>query len=375
MADLKNHLKSLISEGNLDDVFAALRTSFPDGSGNGNAVIIQQGAWKEANNKLNAGLFTLQDLQTEQNKINYILIRLIDQIPDADYEKTITELDLSEIGTISLVNCDRKDSYDAFKSFFRQHQTVPFQFYFIVGCPSQEPDSFAERLVYEVIDDVLIGEENAIDFTREKQTIEGINVERVEISNLPIAFDVEKSQMRFKKEFGKRLMRFNMTDVSLEDFVNEKAAQLKYDYFTFLYSLEADDWDILSTTPYIQWLVDTFKKNKVKQPTFLFYIVVNMENAHIEKRQDIMAEINKIIAQNPDTCGLIDTFKPLQETDLSRWVRERGERSQAKIDDLVKKFSSSLSIEGKLKADGTMDMTHVEQLQAKIFAYFMKKNS
>jgi hypothetical protein len=372
MADLKNHLKSLISEGNLDDVFAALRTCFPDGSGNGNAVIVQQGVWKEANNRLNAGLFSMEDFHKAQDDLVAILKRLIDQIPDADYEKTIAELDLSEIGTISLVNCDRKESYDAFKSFFRQHQTVPFQFYFIVGCPKQEPDSFAERLIYEVIDDVLVGEENAIDFTREKQTIEGISVERVEISNLPMAFDVEKSQLRFKKEFGKRLMRFNMTDVSLEDFVNEKAAQLKYDYFTFLYSLEADKWDIHSTTPYIQWLVNTFKKNKVKQPTFLFYIVVNMD---IEKHENIMAEINKIIAQNPDTCGLIDTFKPLQASDLSRWVRERGERSQAKIDDLVKKFSSSLSRDTKLKPDGTMDMTDVEQLQAKIFAYFMKKNS
>ena len=375
MADLKNLLITLISEGKLDDVFAQLRPCFPNGTEYSNAVILQQSAWKEANNKLNAGLFTFQDLQTAQNQIGFILLRLIEQIPDTDFEKTISELDLSEIGTISLVNCDRKTAYDAFKSFFRQHQTLPFQFYFIVGCPSQEPDSFAERLIYEVLEDVLMGEDKAIDYIREKDMVEGVEVERVEIPILPMAFDADKSQMKFKKEFGKRLMRFNMTDVSLEDFVGEKAAQLKYDYFTFLYQLESDEWDAVSTTPYIQWLVDTFKKNKVKQPTFLFFFIVNMENAHIQKQDNIMVEINKIIAQNTESCGLIDTLVPLQAADLSRWVRERGERSQAKIDDLVKKFSSNLSLQGKLKGDGSMDMTNVEQLQGKIFAHFMKKGS
>jgi hypothetical protein len=374
MADLKSHLITRITEGKLEDVFAQLRPCFPNGSENNNAVIVQQSAWKAANNKLNGGSLTFQDLQTIQNQISFILLRLIDQIPDTDFEKAISELDLSEIGTISLVNCDRKSAYDTFKSFFRQQQALPFQFYFIVGCPSQEPDSFAERLIYEVLEDVLMGEDNAIDFIREKGIVEGVEVERVEIPLLPMAFDADKSQLKFKKEFGKRLMRFNMTDVSLEDFIGEKAAQLKYDYFTFLYQLESDEWDTIATTPYIQWLVETFKKNKVKQPTFLFFFVVNMENAHIQKREDIMVEIHKIIAQNPESCGLIDALMPLQGTDLNRWVRERGERSQAKIDDLVKKFSANLALEGKLKADGTMDMTHVEPLQGKIFAHFMKKN-
>lgn len=375
MTDLKNHLIALISEGKLDDVFAQLRPCFQNGTENNNAVILQQSSWKEANNKLNAGIFTFQDLQTVKNQIGFILLRLIDQMPDTDFEKTISELDLSEIGTISLVNCDRKTSYDAFKSYFRQYQTLPFQFYFIVGCPSQQPNSFGERLIYEVLEDFLMGEDNAIDYIREKEIVEGIEVERVEIPPLPMAFNADKSQVKFKKEFGKRLMRFNMTDVSLEDFVGEKAAQLKYDYFTFLYQLETEEWDAVCTTPYIQWLVDTFKKNKVKQPTFLFYFIVNMENAHVQKREDIMAEIHKIIAQNPESCGLIDAFMPLQAADLSRWVRERGERSQSKIDDLVKKFSANLSLQGKLKADGTMDMTHVEPLQGKIFAHFMKKNT
>ena len=69
----------------------------------------------------------------------------------------------------------------------------------------------------------------------------------------------------------------------------------------------------------------------------------------------------------------LTTFCPFNPADISRWIRERGERSQAKIDDLVKKFISSLSVEGKLMADGSMNMTDVEQLQGKVFAHFMKK--
>ena len=373
MADLKNLLKNVIADGRLDEVFEKLRPCFPNGSGNHNAVIIQQSAWKEANNKLNGGLFTLQDFQTVQNQISNILLRLIDQIPDTDFEKTISELDLSEIGTISLVNCNRSTSFNSFKTFFRKHQKLPFQFYFVLGCPTQEPDSFAERLIYEVIDDVLVGEDSAIDFIRFKETVEGVEVERVDIPTLPMGMDADKSQLKFKKDFGKRLQRFNMTDVSVEDFVNEKAAQLPYNYFTFLYQLEADSWDIGVTPQYIEWLVDTFKKNKAQQPTFLFYIVLNMENAHVQKREDVVLEIQNILNKYADTCTLIDNLMPLQASDLSRWVRERGERSQAKIDDLVKKFVNNLRLEGKLQDGDSMNMTDVEQLQGKIFAHFMKK--
>lgn len=373
MSDLKSQLKSLISEGRLDEVFEKLRPCFPNGTENGTAVIVQQAAWKEANNKFNGGLFTLQDLQTAQNTIGYILVRLIDQIPDTDFNKIIADLDLSELGTISLVNCNRNNSYNSFKSFFRQHQKLPFQFYFILGCPTQEPDSFAERLVYEVIEEVLVGEDTAIDFIREKEIVEGVEVERVNIPTLPIGMDADKSQLKFKKDFGRRLQRFNMTDVSVEDFVNEKAAQLPYDYFTFIYQLEADSWETDVTPQYLQWIVETFKKNKVQQPTFLFYIVVNMENAYIQKREDIVTDMQNILNTHQDSCTLIDGFTPIQGTDISRWVRERGERSQAKIDDLVKKFTNNLALKGKLKSDNTVDMCDVEQLQAKIFAHFMKK--
>ena len=314
MSDLKNLLKNSISEGRLEDVFDKLRACFPNGSDNNNAVIIQQSTWKEVNNKFNGGLFTLQDLQTEQNTISFKLLRLIDQIPDMDFEKTISELELSEIGTISLVNCNRNTSFTSFKSFFRQHKTIPFQFYFIVGCPSQEPDSFAERLIYEVIDDVLVGEDSAIDFVRWKENVAGVEVERVDIPSLPIGMDVDKSQLKFKKDFGKRLQRFNMTDVSLEDFVNEKAAQLPYNYFTFLYQLEADDWESDVTTQYLEWVVETFKKNKANQPTFLFYIVVNMENAHIQKQDAVISEIQKILTNHADSCTLIDNLLPVQSS-------------------------------------------------------------
>ena len=375
MIDLKNRLRNLISEGKIENAFDALRTCFPNGSENGNAVIVQQSAWKEANNKLNAGLLTFQELTVIQNQIGFILLRLIDQLPETDFEKALSELDISELGTIALVNCNRSDAYKSVENFFLTHETLPYQFYFIVGCPTQQPNSFAERLIYEVIENILIDEESAIDFLREKEDVEGVNVERVKIPALPTAMNADISQRKFRKDFGERLLRFNMGDISLESFIEEKAAQLKYKYFSFLYHTEADCWNSAITTPYVQWLVETFKKNKVHQPTFLFYFVVNMENAHVQKREDIMVEINKIKDLHPDACTIIDTFKPLKANDLNRWLRERGERSQAKIDDLVKKFSNNLSLQSKLKADGSMDMTDVEQLQGKVFAHFMKKQT
>jgi hypothetical protein len=368
--NLKDQSKRLIREDNLDEVFNLLRPCFPSETMENKAVIIQSSNWKRIQDETLLGILTAEQFNVEKNKIRSILLTLIDRLPDIDYENDLTLLELNDIGIISLVNCNRVSPYNSFKTFFKGHQKQPFQFYFIIGCPHQEPDSFAERLVYEVIEDVLVGEESAIDFVRGKELIQGIEVERVDIPLLPLGMDADKSQLKFKKEFGKRLARFNMTDVSLEDFVSTKAAQLPYNYFTFIYQIEADDWDD-STAPYLQWIIDTFKKNQVHQPTFLFYFVVNMENAYVQLHDGVMSELQKITTLNIDACTVIDKLMPIQSDDLSRWIRSYGERSQAKIDTVVKKFSSSLALQGKLKTDGTMDMTDVEQFQEKIYAHYI----
>ena len=369
--NLKDQLKRLIGEDNLDDVFNLLRPCFPSESMENKAIIIQSSNWKRIQDETLMGLLTAELFNVEKNKIRSILLTIIDRLPEVDFEKDLASLEMNDIGVISLVNCDRVLPFNSFKTFFKGHQKQPFQFYFIIGCPQQEPDSFAERLVYEVIEDVLVGEESAIDFVRGKELIQGIEVERVDIPLLPMGIDADKSQLKFKKEFGKRLARFNMTDVSLEDFVSAKAAQLPYNYFTFIYQIEVDDWDDTTAT-YLQWIVETFKKNQAHQPTFLFYFVINMKNAHIAQRADVMSELQKILICHDGACNIIDKLTPIQPEDLSRWIRSYGERSQAKIEAIVKKFSNSLSLQGKLKADGTIDMTDVEQFQEKIYANYIK---
>lgn len=365
--NLKDKLKKLIAEDNVDEVFNSLRSCFPTESMENKAVIIQSSHWKRIQDESLLGILTSEQFNVEKNKIRTILLTLIDRLPDIDYESDLASLELDGLGIISLVNCNRVQAYNSFKTFFNKHQKRPFQFYFIIGCPHQEPDSFAERLVYEIIEDVLVGEDNAIDFVRGKEFIQGIEVERVDIPKLPLGIDAAKSQLKFKKEFGKRLARFNMTDVSVEDFVSVKAAQLPYNYFTFIYQIEADDWDE-STATYLLWIIDTFKKNQAYQPTFLFYFVINMENAHIQLREGVMSELSTITTPHSDACTVIDKLNPVRTDDVSRWIRSYGERSQAKIDTIVKKFVNSLAFQGKLKPDNSIDMTDVEQFQEKVFA-------
>lgn len=370
--NLKDQLKRFIGEDNMEGVFAALRSCFPSESMENKAVIIQTSQFKRIQDETLMGLMTDETFNVEKNRIRTILLTLIDRLPEVDFENDLDFLEMSDIGVISLVNCDRISPFNTFKSFFKKHQKLPFQFYFIIGCPHQEPDSFAERLIYEVIEDVLVGEESAIDFMRGKELIQGIEVERVDIPLLPMGMDAEKSQLKFKKEFGKRLARFNMTDVSLEDFVSAKAAQLPYNYFTFIYQIEADDWDDTTAT-YLQWIIETFRKNNVHQPTFLFYFVINMENAHVQLRTEVMEEVQKILTPNDDACTVIDQLMPVQPDDISRWIRSYGERSQAKIDAVVKKFSNSLALQGKMKDGSTIDMTDMEQFQEKIYAHYVRR--
>ena len=105
--NLKDQLKRLIGEDNLDEVFNLLRPCFPSESMENKAIIIQSSNWKRIQDETLMGLLTAEQFNVEKNKTRSILLTIIDRLPEVDFEKDLASLEMSDIGVISLVNCDR----------------------------------------------------------------------------------------------------------------------------------------------------------------------------------------------------------------------------------------------------------------------------
>ncbi|MEQ1746531.1 MAG: hypothetical protein ABMA02_13960 [Saprospiraceae bacterium] len=71
----------------------------------------------------------------------------------------VLDLVLTEpLGRLHLVNCDRHELRDRFEAGFDQRQNhlhAPNHYYMLSSCPTQMPPSLGERMVYELLGDLL----------------------------------------------------------------------------------------------------------------------------------------------------------------------------------------------------------------------------
>lgn len=102
-----------------------------------------------------------------------------------------------------LVNCDRSEMTDEFWDFFEESQdnNNPYQFYFILACPTQQPDNFAERMVYELQKEELkrMDPDEVLWYPRRSD-----QRDRVAIENLPMGRKAEIAADEFKAYFNSK---------------------------------------------------------------------------------------------------------------------------------------------------------------------------
>ena len=189
--------------------------------------------------------FTLQNQIAEKEAELASIKRKIQALYGLDTTQTssvlsdkIERLDIdTEIGEIHLVNCNREKVrnrfWDAFDEFLDQEN--PFQFYYLLACPSQQPTSFGERMIYELIDEELDGELSAISYVNRTDS------SRVRIEDLPIGRNLRNSQKDFKKYFTRR---FGI-DTSFEDYLQTGLPKLekKYEYIVTVFDINASKWN------------------------------------------------------------------------------------------------------------------------------------
>lgn len=288
-------------------------------------------------------------------------------------EQKIRELSVnveSKVGELFLVNVDRVPPRDSFWDAFDQNleRKNPFQFHFVLACPTQEPDSFAERMVYELVIEELEEEMDAINYMRRQDS------RRVKLEKLPLGRNLRISQREFKKYF---VSRFGMTDTdtAFEDYIRTGLPKLEYQYVATVFQLNASEWDTKLMEEYLQWIMDIFHVDNTHDevPTFLFFFAINLRDAHVNplpaKQKKVVESIQQIIDQKKDRCSLINQLTPVPDDWVADWIRNLGEQNESKIQDLVKLIIAGLPEEkqSRYQQSKLLDMTDIERFQEIVY--------
>lgn len=278
------------------------------------------------------------------------------------------------VSEIHLVNCDREKARDHFWDAFdeKMEQSNRFQFYFLVSCPSQQPNSFSERMIYELIIEELEEEFGAINYVRKPDT------RRVKVEDLPLGRNLRNSVKDFKKYFSERF-GLGTSDAPFEEYLATGLPKLDYEYVATVFDLNASKWKQELMTEYLQWIIDTFNKTPDTIPTFIFFFVVFLKDAHIPnlpaKEQKLIEDTQKIVTQNEETATFIPQLPPVPLALLEDWIRDLGEHNQSKIDDMVKLIAAGLAPEKKAKYENQkiLDMTDIERFQELVYQVLHQK--
>ena len=296
----------------------------------------------------------------------------------------------NELGEVHLVNCNRYDHLNYFWDAFEQYSEGqnPFQFYFTLSCPTQQPNSFSERMIYELIIEELEDETEGINYVTETDS------RRVKKEKLPFRRNFANSQKAFKKYFSQRF-GLDQINIDFESYIETGLPKLSYKYIASVFEVNAEDWNLKTMPKYINWLLDTFDKRHQDVPTFLFFFVINIRDLHqklprginqIEKNarqsiinllisslngrdQKVFESIANIVKQKPQQTTLITPLLPVAAIDFENWLRDIGEVNQSKIDDAIQNIVKGLKQDKKImySKNKKFDMTDIEVFQEMVY--------
>ena len=374
---LKSELRQLLAAANTPSVLARLKAVLSEDSPYFDAVFIQSGTLKSLENQQIAGTIGLPEYGIEQTKISNALLKLVDNLTPDDLktgnitalENQIAALKLSPLGKIKLVDCDRETTYTDFKTAYRNIRNLPFQFYFITAQATAQPANFAERVIYEIIDNTLKGSDLAINFPRKicKRT----GTERVDVPFLPFDDfgDLTDNEPLFRHHFAERMQRFGLDKLSIEELVAEPSTRLPYRFFTFLFRIDFDEWGWTDDlTAYLEWIVRTFKANPSKDPllTFQFVFIVSSARNNVAENVQIRSGIERILRGCNDAekqpAVWLEKFSQVPTADLNAWfLKLTNDQNQGQIQKIINDSTAGLAVNGQL------NMADLEELFVTVY--------
>lgn len=254
----------------------------------------------------------------------------------------IAELGITRsMGSLHLVNCDRKSPKDRFWDLYDRMAEHRFQFYILTSCETQKPGSFAERMLYEYLTEEL---DDATDALYYEPDPSFADLRRPLMADLPKGRNLEKCQHAFRKHFS-TFWKLGEQQ-SMEEYLRHGLPRNGYDAVAMLFHIHAEDWNSEVTLPYLEWIVDTLQTAHREVPRVLFFLKVNFNGAHLMpealEENPAFQDIKTVLTQHPGVAHLLP-FGPVNKADVERWFSDLRPRHTALLDQLLDVFQGGLN--------------------------------
>jgi hypothetical protein len=271
------------------------------------------------------------------------------------------------LGNLDLVNCNREKPKDAFWDYYDNLEPQRFKFYFLTSCDTQKPGSFAERMLYEFIEEELDQATDAMYYRCDPRYSE---LRRPEIEDLPKGRNLDKCQQAFQKYFAEF---WKLPDTqSMDEYLKTGLPRFGYDAVAMLFRLEESDWKEGVTGPYMEWIIDTLQTTHPDVPQVLVFLEIVVVKAHEKgeslEQSSLFQDLRAILKQHPGVAHLLP-FGPVSEEDVKRWFRDIKTENTALLDGLIESFANSMDPADRrlYEAFKQFNMDDIEILQKEVF--------
>ncbi|MEL7194743.1 MAG: hypothetical protein AAFO96_19985 [Bacteroidota bacterium] len=290
-------------------------------------------------------------------------------LEETELVRMIRRLNLDEqLGAWHLVNCNRTHASEKFWQAFEEKEGLPFQFYFILSCPTQQPNSFVERVIYEIIEEILDDDSQAINYERD-------SFDRLKLKPLPLGKLKGTSPKKLKKYFSER---FEMNIKDFESFLETGSPPLRYRYVISAFQLSERKWKEDNMKQYLEWMIQNFQSSNWSHDTqFIFFINFLAAKAYLPEAPPPLPSMRSVLNGLSDAyeaCTLIDPLRPVPQEDLVDWFRDLGARNHADIRDIIDVVVRTLSADDQqvFQTHQQLNMEEIEQLQELVFQIYLQ---
>ncbi|MBC7776403.1 MAG: hypothetical protein H7246_13290 [Phycisphaerae bacterium] len=367
-------------------------------------VVLQANRYHRAKSNRGLGLITADEFNTTCTQICSALLDFLPEIKESDISRPSSDPEKAAllglpaaqssplqtllaglrvdwktlpINELHLVNSNRFNEIRTLRRALRDRNEAEqeFQFYFVNACQMQKPESFAKRVILEIM--------ARMDEEERKGILIPSELKSGRFADLPFDFmGLADSKVALAKHFQTRF-EFTERIEPVEEFLRACVQKsLGYKYITFIFSIHASKWEPFFPE-YLHWILKTFSQfGEAKDlPTFLFFFPVFAHNLH-ETPGTIQQEVANAIVQlgqneNAFTT-VISPLLPVPTEEIADWFStELGEADQSKVEDLLlltlQRDKASLARLEKFLTTKKADMYDVEALQREVFEFAQKQ--
>ncbi len=390
ISDFKNHLRQLIGGGATMICITILKERLLETAGCFDDVYLQESSYTENEKKYHRNVIKEDEYRYFNNKINIALLELIGNLKAEDIRddfaamrESLRDLGLPPLSRLALVNCDRTQAFAAFENAYGIQGERPAQFYFFAGCPVQKPNSFSERAIYEVINDVLDNNTKAICCETTFEKVGQRKVERVIMRPLPYKKlgDANASKTYFQKTLEEIFTVYRaqlppeFAELTAGQLAQIPAGQLPIQFFSLVFQIDLTEIPFgPKLGEYLGWIVETFRQRPHKPPAFQFIFTVlapgHTQHTPHQGLLGLRDWVNTLNENQPDTCAWIEDFEPVTPEDLQNWLRQRFKTNpdEPKIKKIVDEYLQHLRQIQRWDGRGGIDMADAEDFIKQVYS-------